>query len=86
MMSNFISFPGAYVPLTTDGNIIVDGILASCYPSTDHDLAHIVMAPIQWFPKIIKWIFGEGNGFPTYVNIVEEFGNWMLPEEQTVGY
>ena len=69
-----------------EGNIIVDSILASCYPSTNHDLVHFAMTPAIWFPETIKWIFGEGNRFPTYVKIVEEFGKWMLPEEQTVGY
>ena len=28
---------GANVPLTKEGNIMVDGVLASCYPSADHD-------------------------------------------------
>ena len=36
---------------------MVDGILASCYASFDHDLAHIAMTPIQWFPEIIEGIF-----------------------------
>ena len=40
---------GTYVPLTEEGNIVVDGVLASCYASFDHDLAHITMAPIQLF-------------------------------------
>ena len=78
--------PGAYVPLTTEGNIIVDDILASCYASANHELAHFAMTPIIWFPETLKWIFGEGNGFSTYVKILEEFGKLMLPEEQTVGY
>ena len=33
---------GAYVPLTEDGNILVDGVLASCYASFDHGLAHLI--------------------------------------------
>ena len=39
------------MPLTMEGNIIVDGVLASCYASFDHDLAHIAMAPMQWIPR-----------------------------------
>ena len=73
-------FTGAYVPLTTEGNIMVNGVLASCYPSADHDLAHFAMIPIQWFPGTIEWIFGEENGFQGYVTIIEEFGRWMLPK------
>ena len=42
----FIVFLGAFVPLTMKGNIVVDGVLASCYASFDHDLAHFVMTPM----------------------------------------
>ena len=31
---------GAYTPVTVEGNIAVDGVLASCYAFADHDLAH----------------------------------------------
>ena len=72
-------FLGAYVPLTMEGNIIVDGILASCYPSADHDMAHFGMAPIRLFPDIIKKVFGEGNGVQAYVNIANELGKYLLP-------
>ena len=43
---------GAFVPLTKNGNIMVDGVLASCYASFDHDLAHFGMRPLQWFSEI----------------------------------
>ena len=36
-------FPGAYGPLTMDGNIGVDGILASCYAGYDQTLANFAM-------------------------------------------
>ena len=42
-----------------EGNIVVDGVLASCYASCHHDLNHIGALPIQLFPKIMEWIFGE---------------------------
>ena len=70
---------GTYVPLTMEGNIMIDGVLASCYPSSDHDLAHFGMTPIQLFPKITEWIFGENNGFQGYSDIAEQLGKWMLP-------
>ena len=72
---------GAYVPLTEEGNILVDGILASCYASFDHGLAHFTMTPMQWYPGIIWWIFGLNSGYPTYVDIAKEFGRWVLPSE-----
>ena len=74
-------FLGAYVPLTREGNIIVDGILASCYPSTDHDLAHLIMKPLHWFPEIVQWIFGKENGFTTYVTILGEASKYIQPNE-----
>ena len=70
-----------------EGRILVDGILASCYASIHHDLAHIGMTPIQWFPWAVEFIFGEiydkSIGLPPYVNINEEVGRWVLPYKQT---
>ena len=75
-------FVGAYVPLTTEGNIVADGVLASCYPSVDHDMSHLSMTPIRWFPDIIQWIFGEEDGFLTFVRISEELGKLILSDGQ----
>ena len=75
------SISGAYVPLTMEGNIVVDGILASCYP-VHHDLSRVVMTPILWFPGTIQWICGETNGYPTYVNIFEVLSMWVVPHGQ----
>ena len=73
-------FPsGAYVPLTPDGNIVVDGVLASCYASFDHDLAHLMMTPIQWYPEIIEWIFGQNNDDTGYVKSAKVYARWILP-------
>ena len=62
-----------------EGNIVVDGVLASCYDSFDHDLAHIVLTPMQWLPDIMGWIFGKEKGSSSYVEIVKDFGKWMVP-------
>ena len=64
-----------------EGNIVVDGVLASCYPSAFHDLAHIAMTPAQWFPNVMEWVFGESNGFSVFVAIIEHVAKWVLPEE-----
>ena len=65
-----------------EGNIVVDDILASCYADFNHDLAHITMIPIRWFPKIMWWIFGADNGFQNYVTINTYIGGWLLPYQQ----
>ena len=72
-------FVGAYTLVTEKGNIIVNGILTSCYASADHDLAHIVITPIRWYANEIGWIFGQKNGYQGYANILEEFSTWLLP-------
>ena len=66
-VSNYFHL-GVYVPVTKVGNIVEDGILASCYASSDHDMAHFAMTPIQWFPEIRHWIFGKDDGSPAYAN------------------
>ena len=66
------------MPLTNEGNIVVDGVLASCYPSAAHDLVHLAMTPILWFPQITQWILGEENGFQIYILIAEDLGRWVL--------
>ena len=65
-----------------EGNIVVDGVLASCYASYDHDLAHFMMTPIQWFPEIMSWVFGDDDDEPNaYIDIIKMFGGWILPQE-----
>ena len=61
-----------------DGNIVVDGVLASCYAFSDHDLAHIAMTPMRWFPFVMNYIFHVKDGSPGFVNIAEDLGRLML--------
>ena len=72
---------GAFVPLTKEGNIVVDGVLTSCYASYDHDSSHIAMAPMQWFPEIVEWLFGKDNGSSDYVDITKYVGRMLLPRQ-----
>ena len=55
--------------MTLEGDIIVDGVLASCYASFDHDLAHLITTPIRWYPEITERIFGVENGSPGYIDL-----------------
>ena len=62
-----------------EGNIIVDGVLASCYAFPDHYLAHIAMTLIIWFPGIFEIILGKNIGSSEFINMVQDFGKWLLP-------
>ena len=78
---SFYSFnPGAFTPVTMDGNIIVDGVLASCYATVDHDFGHIAMGPLRWFPGTMGWIFGEDDGLSVYARIGENLKNTFLSD------
>ena len=66
---------GAYVPLTMEGNLLVNDIVASCYAQFAHDLAHNAMKPLQWYPGIMKWIFGFEDESPIYVTTAKKWGN-----------
>ena len=59
-----------------EGTIVVDGVLASCYAFPNHDLAHIGMMPITWFPEVMQWLLGVEDG---YVKVAEMLGTWLLP-------
>ena len=70
------------MPLTGEGNIIVDGALASCHAAADHGVAHFFTTPIQLFPWIIEWIYGEDNGYQVFAAVLEKLGQLMFPQEQ----
>ena len=59
---------------------MVDGELASCYASFDHDLSHFAMKPVQWFPGMMEWIFGWNNGIQVYTSIVKLVGRDLMPD------
>ena len=61
-------------------NIVVDGVLASCYASVDHDLGHIAMAPMRWFPGMMGWLFGDDDGFSVYARIGNNLQGVIIPE------
>ena len=69
---------GVYAPVAMEGNIVVDGILASCYPSCHHDVAHIGMTSLSWFPEVMQWIFGEDSGFLVYITMLDHIGRLFL--------
>ena len=64
-----------------EGNMVVEGVLTSCYASAHHDVAHLVMTPMRWFPEIIEWMFGVDQEFQVYVMIANYLGDWVMPFE-----
>ena len=63
-----------------EGNIVVDGVLVSCYGIVEHDLLQIVMKPIQWYPNVLELVLGDENGVSVYVNVAKTVGIWLLPQ------
>ena len=69
------------MPLTREGNVIVDSVLASCYGYAHHDIVHLSMIPMQWFKDLMEWILGYHSGLPIYVNIAKEV-SIIMPDTQ----
>ena len=60
---------------------MVDGVLASCYAFAYHDMAHMGMAPLRWFPWVTELVFGVEDGVQGYVNVLDHLGNWWFTKE-----
>ena len=54
--------------------------MVSCYASADHELAHLTVKPIIWFPEIFQWIFNDDSGFSVYAKFAADLGKWLLPK------
>ena len=72
--------------MTKEGIIMVNGVLASCYASFDHDIAHIGLTPIQWIPATVEWLIGEDGGIQTFLKIAKEAGRLILPHDHLWHY
>ena len=76
-----IVYVGAYTPLTKEGNIMVDDVLASCYASVGHELAHVGMMPIRWFPGMVQWAFGVDNWYSAFAKTTKDLCESGFPHE-----
>ena len=70
-----------FTPLTSEGNIVVDRVLASCYASSDHDLQKIALTPCQWLPRMIEWIFGWDNDIQAYTSAAYSLATYVVPND-----
>ena len=43
---------GIWTPLTMEGTLLVDGILASSYASFSHAWSDLILAPVKMFPRL----------------------------------
>ena len=68
------------MPLTAEGTIVVDGVLASCYASFDHDWAHALTAPIRWFPALFEAAEDRDADGP------RGEGSWRIRETECWGH
>uniref|UniRef100_A0A914UWB9 Hint domain-containing protein n=1 Tax=Plectus sambesii TaxID=2011161 RepID=A0A914UWB9_9BILA len=60
---------GAYAPLTAEGTLLVNGVVASCYAATRHEkLAHFSMAPIRWLSYLTT--FERSSGLHFYAKLL----------------
>ena len=90
---------GAYAPLTLQGNLFVEDVLASSYASYDnHNMVHALFAPYRWWYEISKYlpetIVGkreveseEENGTHWYAQALKSMGNYMnmIPRQPYMG-
>ncbi|XP_031148839.1 sonic hedgehog protein A [Sander lucioperca] len=77
---------GSFAPLTVQGTVVVDQVLASCYAVIeDHDLAHWALAPIRLAHWVSSWLFraqpqvsAQNDGVHWYSKILYQLGTWLL--------
>ncbi|XP_026216781.1 sonic hedgehog protein A [Anabas testudineus] len=77
---------GSFAPVTAQGTIVVDQVLASCYAVIeDHDLAHWALAPVRlghWLSSLLfssqREASAQGDGVHWYSKILYQLGTWLL--------
>ena len=73
---------GYAAPLTNEGTILVNDVLASCYAVIDsHTIAHSVMAPVRLWNKVnglISDFLGENNSSSS--QMLSQDGTHWYPE------
>jgi hypothetical protein len=82
---NLKEFYGVYAPVTFDGTLVVDGIIASNYAFVNHDVSHAVFAPLRlaysYLPSSLLPSEPE-SGMHSYANIFYNvFGDYIQNNE-----
>lgn len=80
---------GSFAPVTAEGTLVVDQVLASCYAVVeDHQLAHWAFAPVRFIHRLSSLLYPENHsdssssspddGVHWYPMILYQIGNWVL--------
>ncbi|XP_029109519.1 sonic hedgehog protein A-like [Scleropages formosus] len=80
---------GSFAPVTTEGTLVVDGVLASCYAAIrDHTWAHWALAPVRWTYTLGSFLLPKGGivgdelvevgGVHWYPRMLYHIGTWVL--------
>ena len=65
-----VSEVGLYAPLTVDGDLFADGVLASCYAHVrSHGLGHLMMSPVRALRRALRMIGEISFTMPSMDNI-----------------
>ncbi|KAK5877770.1 hypothetical protein CesoFtcFv8_025245 [Champsocephalus esox] len=77
-------YEGSFAPVTVQGTVVVDQVLASCYAVIqDHDLAHWALAPVRFFYWVNSLLYqrptgAQPDGVHWYSKILFQLGTWLL--------
>lgn len=77
---------GSFAPVTAQGTVVVDQVLASCYAVIeDHELAHWALAPVRlahWVSSLLfssqRQVSAQNDGVHWYSKILYQLGTWLL--------
>ncbi len=71
-----VSEVGLYAPLTVDGDLFADGVLASCYAHVrSHGLGHLMMSPVRALRHALRMI-GEISFTMLSMNNIRSANTW----------
>jgi len=65
---------GAYVPLTEQGTLLVDGVLCSSFANVPHGIAQLLAAPMRWFPSMF---LSDEEGERLFVTAAKHLGYYL---------
>ena len=77
---------GSFAPVTVQGTVVVDQVLASCYAVIeDHQLAHWALAPVRLAHWVSSLLFSseppvsaQKDGVHWYSKMLYQLGTWLL--------